>query len=74
VTRPPLVALCFVVAGALDLIFAFGLYLFAVRSQGKDDNVAPPVKRPNPIIAAVLAVIGILTIVAGVLQWISQPL
>ena len=72
-TRPPIVVLCFLAAGVLDLLFALGLYLIAVRFREEGNTSLPPFLRPNPVIAAILAVIGILTILAGVLQWVFNP-
>ena len=72
--HPPILSLCFFAAGTLDLIFALGLYLLAVRGRDKGSNSTAPSKRPPPVIAAILAVIGILTILAGVLQWVWKPI
>ena len=72
-TLPSPVVLCFLVSGALDLIFALGLYLFAVRFREKANKSLPLSRVPTPVIAAILSIIGVLTIMAGVLQWIFKP-
>jgi uncharacterized membrane protein YidH (DUF202 family) len=73
-TRPPLIATLFFGAGLLDLIFALGLYLLAQQLRKRGGDSLPPFMRPKPVIAIILAGIGILTIIAGILQWAFRPL
>jgi hypothetical protein len=74
VTRPPLISILFFVAGLLDLMFALGLYLFTLQLRRRSGDSLPPFMRPKPAIAIILAGIGILTIIAGILQWAFRPL
>jgi len=73
-TRPSPVVWCFLVAGALDLIFAVGLYCVVVRFREKAGTSLPPSKVPTSAIAALLSIIGVLTMLAGLLQWIFKSI
>ncbi len=67
-THPSILSIALLFAGSLDLIFAFGLYL--VMSRLKRAAVPPPPPfRPNRVIPLVLAAIGMLTILGGILTW-----
>ena len=76
----PLVVIAFVVCGALDLLFALALHLWIgwLRERNKDQQSQglpslPIFFKPHPVIAIILAVLGVLTIAAGILLWSFDP-
>ena len=69
-----MVAMFFLLAGALDLVFALGLYLFVSRVREKSHDSLALFVRPTPVIAGILTLIGALSTLAAVVQWVWKPL